>query len=87
MDNGANQRHGWRQGCQRQFGDPVPTFLMPAAAKALTLNEEVQVMKNAFAERGVLMHEGLSSLPGFVVPEPEGLLHPLRHHRNRPYGH
>lgn len=55
----------------------VPTFLMPAAAKALSLEEEVQEMKDAFAERRVLMHQGLSSLPGFVVPEPEGAFYIL----------
>ena len=55
----------------------VPTFLMPAAAKALSLDDEVQVMKDAFAERRVLMHQGLSTLPGFVVPEPEGAFYIL----------
>ena len=50
---------------------------MPAAAKALSLEEEVQEMKDAFAERRVLMHQGLSSLPGFVVPEPEGAFYIL----------
>ena len=50
---------------------------MPAAAKALSLKEEVQEMKDAFAERRVLMHQGLSSLPGFVVPEPEGAFYIL----------
>ena len=55
----------------------VPTFLMSAAAKALSLDEEVQVMKDAFAERRLLMHQGLSSLPGFVVPEPEGAFYIL----------
>lgn len=34
-------------------------------------------MKDAFAERRLLMHQGLSSLPGFVVPEPEGAFYIL----------
>lgn len=55
----------------------VPTFLMPAAAKALSLVDEVNVMKQSFAERRVIMHEGLASLPGFVVPEPEGAFYIL----------
>lgn len=55
----------------------VPTFLMPAAAKALSLVDEVNVMKQSFAERRVIMHQGLASLPGFVVPEPEGAFYIL----------
>ena len=31
----------------------VPTFLMPAAEKALELREEIEVMEDAFAERRV----------------------------------
>ena len=55
----------------------VPTFLMPAAAKALSLVDEVNVMKQSFAERRVIMHQGLASLPGFIVPEPEGAFYIL----------
>ena len=55
----------------------VPTFLMPAAAKALSLVDEVNVMKQSFAERRGIMHQGLASLPGFVVPEPEGAFYIL----------
>lgn len=55
----------------------VPTFLMPAAAKALSLVDEVNVMKQSFAERRGIMHQGLVSLPGFVVPEPEGAFYIL----------
>ena len=55
----------------------VPTFLMPAAAKALSLVDEVNVMKQSFAERRVIMHQGLASLPGFIVPEPEGAFYVL----------
>ena len=55
----------------------VPTFLMPAAAKALSLVDEVNVMKQSFAERRGIMHQGLASLPGFIVPEPEGAFYIL----------
>jgi len=55
----------------------VPTFLMSAAAKALTLTEETQVMNDAFAQRRTIMHQALSTLPGFTVPEPEGAFYIL----------
>ena len=55
----------------------VPTFLMPAAEKALELREEIEVMEDAFAERRVAIHEAFSSLPGIVVPEPEGAFYIL----------
>ena len=55
----------------------VPTFLMPAAEKALELREEIQVMEDAFAERRVAIHQAFSSLPGVVVPEPEGAFYIL----------
>tara|TARA_B100001113_G_scaffold204308_1_gene167551 strand:- start:341 stop:1258 length:918 start_codon:yes stop_codon:yes gene_type:complete len=55
----------------------VPTFLMPAAEKALSLREEIDVMRDAFAERRLAVHEGFSSLPGLVVPQPEGAFYIL----------
>ena len=55
----------------------VPTFLMPAATKALSLREEIQVMEAAFAERRTVIHRAFSSLPGIVVPEPEGAFYIL----------
>ena len=55
----------------------VPTFLMPAAEKALELREEIEVMEDAFAERRVAIHKAFSSLPGIVVPEPEGAFYIL----------
>jgi len=50
---------------------------MSAAAKALTLTEETQVMNDAFAQRRTIMHQALSTLPGFTVPEPEGAFYIL----------
>jgi aspartate/methionine/tyrosine aminotransferase len=55
----------------------VPTFLMPAATKALGLTEEVRIMEEAFAERRTAVHAAFSSLPGVVVPEPEGAFYIL----------
>ena len=55
----------------------VPTFLMPAATKALGLTKEVRVMEEAFAERRTAVHAAFSSLPGVVVPEPEGAFYIL----------
>lgn len=55
----------------------VPTFLMPAAEKALTLTDEIREMEAAFAERRTVIHEAFSSLPGVVAPEPEGAFYLL----------
>lgn len=55
----------------------VPTFLMPAAEKALQLTDEIREMEAAFAQRRVVIHEAFSSLPGLVVPEPEGAFYLL----------
>jgi len=55
----------------------VPTFLMPAATKALELREEIDIMQEAFAERRLAIHEGFSTLPGVVVPQPEGAFYIL----------
>ena len=50
---------------------------MPAAEKALELREEIEVMEEAFAERRLAIHEAFSSLPGVVVPQPEGAFYIL----------
>lgn len=50
----------------------VATFMMPAAAVALSLEEETAMMAASFKERRGLMHTLLSELPGVVVPKPEG---------------
>ncbi len=55
----------------------VPTFLMPAAEKALSLDEEIKVMEEAFAERRLAVHAAFSALPGVMVPQPEGAFYIL----------
>lgn len=50
----------------------VATFIMPAAAVALTLHEETEIMAASFKERRGIIHGLLKELPGLVVPEPEG---------------
>ena len=55
----------------------VATFLMPAAETALRLTEEVEMMTESFRSRRVAAHEAFSSLPGVVVPEPEGAFYIL----------
>ena len=82
---------GWRMGwitgpgefmeavktCQTSAATHIPTFLMPAGEVALQLKDETQEMANAFAERRIVMHEGLNSLPGVNAPEPEGAFYIL----------
>jgi aspartate/methionine/tyrosine aminotransferase len=55
----------------------VPTFLMPAAETALGLTEEVEMMNESFMARRTAAHEAFSSLPGIIVPEPEGAFYIL----------
>ena len=55
----------------------VPTFLMPAAEVALGLESEVSIMADSFRERRSIVHEAFSSLPGVIVPEPEGAFYIL----------
>lgn len=82
---------GWRMGwitgpkafmeavktCQTSAATHIPTFLMPAGEVALQLNEETQHMAESFAERRIVMHEGLNGLPGVNAPEPEGAFYIL----------
>ena len=55
----------------------VPTFLMSAATIALGLEHETKEMEAAFAQRRTVIHQAFSSLPGIVVPEPEGAFYIL----------
>ena len=55
----------------------VATFLMPAAETALGLTQELEVMNESFRNRRTIAHEAFSSLPGVVVPEPEGAFYIL----------
>ena len=82
---------GWRMGwitgpkafmeavktCQTSAATHIPTFLMPAGEVALQLKEETQHMAVSFAERRIVMHEGLNGLPGVNAPEPEGAFYIL----------
>ena len=82
---------GWRMGwitgpkefmevvktCQASAATHIPTFLMPAGEVALQLEDETQHMAHSFAERRIVMHEGLNALPGVKAPEPEGAFYIL----------
>ena len=82
---------GWRMGwitgpsefmeavktCQTSAATHIPTFLMPAGEVALGLEEETQEMADSFANRRMVMHAGLNSLPGVNAPEPEGAFYIL----------
>ena len=82
---------GWRMGwitgpskfmeavktCQTSAATHIPTFLMPAGEVALELKDETEEMAKSFANRRMVMHEGLNSLPGVTAPEPEGAFYIL----------
>ncbi len=82
---------GWRMGwitgptefmeavktCQTSAATHIPTFLMNAGEVALELTEETQLMADSFANRRMVMHAGLNSLPGVKAPEPEGAFYIL----------
>ena len=80
-------RLGWAAGpseameavktCQASSATHVATFLMPAAEVALTLDKEISAMGDSFAERRLLFHEGVDSLPGVAAPMPEGAFYIL----------
>ena len=82
---------GWRMGwitgpsefmeavktCQTSAATHIPTFLMPAGEVALELKDETEEMAKSFANRRMVMHDGLNSLPGVTAPEPEGAFYIL----------
>jgi len=57
---------------QANSASHVPTFLMEAARVAMGCDESVEAFNREYLKRRDLMREGLSSLPGLRVPEPEG---------------
>ena len=63
--------------CQASSATHVATFLMPAAEVALTLEDEIAAMADSFAERRLLFHKGIDSLPGVAAPMPEGAFYIL----------
>ena len=63
--------------CQASSATHVATFLMPAAEVALTLEKEIDAMTDSFANRRLMFHEGIDSLPGVSAPMPEGAFYIL----------
>lgn len=63
--------------CQASSATHVATFLMPAAEVALTLEKEIDAMADSFANRRLMFHEGIDSLPGISAPMPEGAFYIL----------
>ena len=63
--------------CQASSATHVATFLMPAAEVALTLEKEIDAMADSFANRRLMFHEGIDSLPGISAPIPEGAFYIL----------
>jgi aspartate aminotransferase len=57
---------------QANSASHIPTFLMDAARVALECEDSVDEFNQEYLKRRELMMEGLSSLPGIRVPEPEG---------------
>ena len=55
----------------------VPTFLMPAAITALSLQDDIRMMAESFHERRNVIHKLLDDLPGISVPVPEGAFYAL----------
>jgi aspartate/methionine/tyrosine aminotransferase len=63
--------------CQASAASHVPTFLMGAGAKALTLEEEPQAFFEEFKERREVFHALLEDIPGINAPKPEGAFYIL----------
>jgi aspartate/methionine/tyrosine aminotransferase len=57
---------------QANSASHIPTFMMDAARVALECEDSVDEFNQEYLKRRELMMEGLSSLPGIRVPEPEG---------------
>jgi len=57
---------------QANSASHIPTFMMDAAKVALECEDSVQEFNGEYRKRRKLMTEGLSSIPGIRVPEPEG---------------
>ena len=57
---------------QANSASHIPTFMMDAAKVALECEDSVQEFNFEYRKRRKLMTEGLSSIPGIRVPEPEG---------------
>ena len=58
--------------CQANANSHVPTFLMPAASVALTQDEAVDEFCIQYVRRRSILMEGIDSIPGMQLVEPEG---------------
>jgi len=63
--------------CHANAATHVPTFLMPAAELALSCDEEVVEMTDAFRVRRERIIERLDGIKGLKVPTPEGAFYVL----------
>ncbi|MEM9167160.1 MAG: pyridoxal phosphate-dependent aminotransferase [Planctomycetota bacterium] len=58
---------------QSQTTSNIPSFILPAARVALTeCADDVERMRQAFAERAKLIEQRLRAIPGIEFPTPEG---------------
>ncbi|MEC7694859.1 MAG: aminotransferase class I/II-fold pyridoxal phosphate-dependent enzyme [Candidatus Thermoplasmatota archaeon] len=57
---------------QANSASHIPTFMMEAARVALQCDESVELFNQEYLKRREIMVEGLASIPGLRVPEPEG---------------
>jgi len=57
---------------QANSASHIPTFMMEAARVALGCDDSVESFNQEYLKRRSIMLEGLSSIPGLRVPEPEG---------------
>ncbi len=57
---------------QANSASHIPTFMMEAARVALQCDESVELFNQEYLKRREIMVDGLSSIPGLRVPEPEG---------------
>ncbi len=58
--------------CQANSASHIPTFMMDAARVALGCDDYVNSFNEEYLTRRKIMTDGLSSIPGIRVPEPEG---------------
>lgn len=57
---------------QANSASHIPTFMMEAARVALQCDESVELFNQEYLKRREIMVDGLASIPGLRVPEPEG---------------
>tara|TARA_Y100000588_G_scaffold181801_2_gene195573 strand:- start:3200 stop:4327 length:1128 start_codon:yes stop_codon:yes gene_type:complete len=57
---------------QANSASHIPTFMMKAARVALECEDSVESFNEEYLKRREIMMEGLDSIPGIRVPEPEG---------------